>query len=110
MKITKIQIRDFLKNKLSTNELWAKRALIKIFEKQTADEQEAEYTKHANSVGFSGVDGEFFTSLAKQLIRKNYLTTKQMAYVFKRIPKYWKQILAITDQVKLEKMIAVENQ
>jgi len=101
VKVTKVQIKNFLKNKLATSEIWAKRALIKIYENQTEDEQTAEYTKYSNDIGFSGVDSEFLTSLAKQLIRKRYLTQKQMSYVFKHIPKYWNQILAISDQEKL---------
>ena len=109
MKVTQKQIKDFLKNKLATNEIWAKRALIKIFENQTEDEQMSEFTRHNNSVGFSGLDGEFCTSLAKQLIVRKSLSQKQMAYVFKKIPKYWKQILNISDQEKITELIIKER-
>jgi hypothetical protein len=52
-------------------------------------------------VGFTGADGEFLTSLAKQLQKKGYLSPKQMTFVFKKMPKYWKQILNISDEEKL---------
>ena len=41
---TKSEIKSYIKQKLSTNHAWALRALIKIYEFQTADEQHYEQT------------------------------------------------------------------
>lgn len=100
-KITKKQIQEFVKNKLSNDPRWAKHALLKIFEFQTAEEQESENTYFHNGVGFTGADGEILSSFAKQLQRKGYLSPKQMDLLFKKMPKYWKQIVSISDEEKL---------
>ena len=100
-KITQEQKKNFLKNKLGNDPRWAKHALLKIFEFQTAEEQDSEHTYFHNGVGFTGADGEILTSFAKQLQRKGFLSPKQMALVFKKMPKYWKQVLTISDEEKL---------
>lgn len=103
--ITKTQIQQYLKTKLGSDPRWAKHALLKIFEFQTAEEKSAEHTRENNGIGFTGVDGEILTSFAKQLERKGYLSPKQMNLLFKKIPKYWKQILSISDEDKLMSLI-----
>ena len=103
------KVKVFLKTKLSTDERWAKKALIEIFNKQTETEKETDSTCVYNEIGFSGVDANFMSSLSKQLIEKNYLTPKQMVFVFKKIPKYWKQIYEISDKAKLIPMIKEVN-
>ncbi len=100
-KVTKKSVEAFLKEKLSTDSAWALRALSRIYSFQTEDEKSREDTYYINKVGFTGVDGEFLSSLAKQWEEKHFLTPKQMSYVFKRIPKYWKQIWLISDQEKI---------
>jgi hypothetical protein len=104
-KITKKQIQEFVKRKLSTDPRWTKHALLKIFEFQTAEEQDSEHTYFHNGVGFTGADGEILTSFAKQLQRKGYLSPKQMNLLFKKMPKYWKQIVSISDESKLLSII-----
>lgn len=106
-KITQLQKKEFLKKKLGSDSRWAKHALLKIFEFQTAEEQEAEHTYFHNGVGFTGADGEILSSFAKQLQRKGYLSPKQMTFLFKKMPKYWKQILTISDESKLLKSMEV---
>ncbi|MCF7815360.1 MAG: hypothetical protein K9N40_12870 [Candidatus Cloacimonetes bacterium] len=101
LKITNNHKKEFIRNKLASDPLWAKRALLKIFEFQTEEEKEWEATRVHNNVGFTGSDGEFLTSLAKQLQKKGYLSEKQMVHVFKKMPKYWKQILNNSDEEKL---------
>jgi hypothetical protein len=105
-KVSKKEIHVFVKKQLSTNEKWAKAALLKIFDFQTRDEKEAERTHIHNNVGFTGVDGEILASFAKQLLRKNYLSPKQMTLVFKKMPKYHNQIIKISDEKKLLELIS----
>ena len=104
-KITKKETRDFVKKQLATNKAWALKALMKIFEKQTEDEIYYEHTREFNHVGFTGVDGEILTSFAKQYQTRGFLTPKQMALVYKKMPKYWMQIIKISDKEKLERQI-----
>jgi len=105
-KITKQAIRLFVKKQLGTNKAWAEKALLKIFDFQTQHEKESERTHDYNSVGFTGVDGEILTSFAKQLIYKKFLSPKQMAIVYKKMPKYWMQVIKISDEEKLKEMVA----
>ena len=81
-----------LKKVLSENKAYALHALVFVYNKQTADEQESMATKIDNGVGFSGFDAEIMTSLASQYIAKNYLSAKQMNLVYKKIPHYANQI------------------
>lgn len=100
-KITKTAKLSFLRDKLASDGTWALRALAPIFSRQTADEQAAEITSEHNSVGFSGVDAELLSSFAKQFQARNFLTEKQMTYLFKKIPKYAGQVLGACDESKL---------
>jgi len=104
-KITKKAKKEFVKMKLSTSEKWAKTALLKIFDFQTGEEQESHCTRNLNGVGFTSIDGDILSSFAKQLENKGYLSGKQMAIVYRKMPKYWKQIIGISDEEKLNKLI-----
>ena len=81
-----------IKEMLKTNEKWAIRALVRIFEYQTRDEQDSETTRHWNNVGFNGADAEILSSFAKQVNRGRTLSVKQMAILHRRIPKYASQL------------------
>ncbi len=81
-----------IKEQLATDPRWAVRGLLRIYEGQTAEEQNSEHTIDANGVGFNGVDAEIMSSFAKQVLKGRTLSPKQMAIVFKKIPKYAKQL------------------
>ena len=104
-KITKTQVRDFVKAKLATDPIWAQKALLKIFEFQTLDEQKCKDTIYHNGVGFNGTDWEILSSFALQFRKKRYLSDKQMKYVFKKMPKYWGQVVKISDEKQLHALI-----
>jgi hypothetical protein len=104
-KITKTKIRDFVKTKLEKDPAWSKRALLRIFEFQTREEQHEEHTLFHNGVGFTGTDGKILSSFAKQLERKGTLSEKQMYLLMKKMPKYWSQVVKISDEEKLLSLI-----
>ncbi len=99
----------YLKHQLATNEVWSKKALLKIMQNQTSDELKDTTTKHRNGYGFTKADGYKLCSIGKFLNERGFLTTKQLQYVQKRISKYWMQILEITDLEKLETMTITKN-
>ena len=101
-KITKKDMKAFVRNTLAINTTWAYHALKLIFSKQTDSEQVSEITKDDNGVGFTGCDAEILSSFAKQLERNGSLSPKQNALLFRKIPKYWKQILDNSDMEKME--------
>ncbi len=74
------------------------RAIIKIYERQTAEEQSADQTIEHNGIGFNGVDAEIMSSFAKQLMSRGFLSPKQDAIARRKMPKYWKQILQLIEE------------
>jgi len=102
-KVTKKIIKQYLQEKLSTDYKWALKALFRVYDYQTLDEQEAATTCEENGIGFTGADAEILTSFAEQYRRKGYLSPKQMEIVYKKMKKYWKQVLAISNEGKLQR-------
>jgi hypothetical protein len=100
------KIKGFLKGKLSTDPRWATRAVVKLYERQTATEQQIGMTREHNSIGFSGTDSEFLSSIAEKLNKGWNLTEKQMSYVFKMVPKYWAQVWSMIPQDKQEQILS----
>ena len=105
-KITKGDIKTFVKNQLGKSEKWATTALLRIYDYQTNEEQRAGYTKFYNGVGFSGADGEILSSFAQQLLTKGYLSPKQKTLVMRKMPKYWNQIISISNEELLKLQVA----
>lgn len=105
MKVTKSKIKSFIKSKLATDAAWALRALVRVYECQTATEQCVGKTNELNGVGFSGTDGEFLSSLATQFSSRKTLSAKQMDLVFKKMPRYWGQVAGFIGDEKLSRLI-----
>ena len=92
--------KDEIKEKLVNGDrVWIERAVIAIFNKQTAAEQTIEATNRTNGVGFTGADAKILSSFAKQLLKnKNrHLSEKQFAIAKKRIAKYANQLTKIAN-------------
>jgi hypothetical protein len=51
---TKTWTREEIETLVTTNDRAVERAMVSIWERQTADEQSTETTRHSNGVGFSG--------------------------------------------------------
>ena len=90
----KAKVQEYIKNQLATNPAWAVKALVKVYTLQTFDEQASDRTSHDNGVGFSGVDANILSSFAKQVNAGRNLSPKQMAIVFKKMPRYHKQVMS----------------
>lgn len=91
---TKTYTQEEIRKLVGTDDLWAVRALLAIYERQTEDEKTNHMTKHENHVGFSGIDAEILTSIAEQA-KRHGLSAKQLALVKKRMPKYSRQLYEI---------------
>lgn len=106
MKLTKQNITAYVRQQLSTNPVWAVKALVRIFqENQTQEEQVIEATKEDNGIGFTGTDGEILSSFAKQQLARGTLSPKQMVIVFKKMPKYHRQVIAMSNPEQLNKLV-----
>ena len=94
MELTKESVQELLE----TNDRAVMRALIVVYENQTDDEQRIQETKYRNNVGFTGVDANFGSSLAEQVIKRNSLSPKQMKCARKMVKKYWRQLIAAAEK------------
>ena len=94
--MTKKDVIEYYKAKLSTDEGWAIRGLERIAMRQTEYELENDLTNESNKVGFSGPDAEILTSFYT-IVKKGYsLTSGQKAVLFRKIPKYAGQLVNIS--------------
>lgn len=104
-KITIARRREFIRSMLKSNDQWALRALVIVFDNQTSDEQLTEDTRYHNGIGFTGADARFLSSLAKQYQLRGRLSDKQLYHLHKKMPKYCRQILDASDTQKLDRII-----
>lgn len=88
---------------LATNDTFVARSTVKIFERQTADEQINDGTSHNNGIGYNGSDAFIMSKFAKFYMEKNYLSTKQLEIARKKIKKYAGQLTRIANEIASEK-------
>lgn len=82
-----------LKQMLSINARWAKAGCQRIYQYQTSEEQSVGQTRIHNNVGFSGADAEILSSFAEQINAGTFVgSPRQMEILFKKMPKYAKQL------------------
>ena len=82
----------FLKVKIQEDDRWSIRALLRVNEEQTKEEQCIGATVEHNGVGFTGADGEILSSFAKQIKNGRTMSAKQMVLIHKKMPKYARQL------------------
>lgn len=82
-----------VRKKLATNRQWVERAIVKLYEFQTADEQQNAYTSDKNNVGFNAFDAKTLTYYATWIKSGNNLSGDFLAKAFTMVPKYAQQIL-----------------
>lgn len=87
---------SFIKEQLRTSPNWAIRGMLRIYERQTADEQESQTTRHHNKVGFSGADAELLSSYSSQVLKGRTMSEAQMRYIHRLMPKYARQLETIS--------------
>jgi hypothetical protein len=70
------------------------RALLVVYDNQTASEKSQGQTIEHNGVGFSSRDAEFLTDVAIKYKRYGrWASTRQRQAVAKCVRRYWKQVL-----------------
>lgn len=94
----------FIKTQLGSNPTWATRAIVKLHERQTFDEQNSQMTTESNGVGFNGTDATILSSFASQIHKGHTLSQKQLAIAFKKLPKYSRQVIEMIPSEKLSEI------
>ena len=93
-KITsKAQLVSMLKTQLATHPQQAIKGLMRIYANQTESEQSSGIVISNNGIGFVHVDSEILTSFAKQFEERGSLSEKQLAILYKKMPKYAGQLI-----------------
>lgn len=83
---------------IETKDLAVTKAVIAIYNRQTADEQATKDARHTNGIGFSGADAKTLSYYAQYCINKNTtLNGKFLDDARKRIVKYRKQLVEIAN-------------
>lgn len=88
---------DEIKELVQTNDKVLYGALKKLYECQTADEQNAGETKEHNGMGFNGIDSKFLSSVSEFLLKRGFLTDKQKYITRKKLVKYSKQLTKLAN-------------
>ena len=89
---SKSEIQKAIKNLITTSKKHAVKAMFRIYEYQTSEEQVNGSVYENNGVGFAGTDSGILTSFCQQYLAKGYLSEKQYAILFKKIGKYAGQL------------------
>jgi len=90
--------KETIQELLEKNDTAVLRAVLAIYDRQTEDEKDIRGTRHLNSVGYSGVDGEIMSSFARQIQKRNSLSPKQMVIARKKMKRYWRQLVEIANE------------
>jgi len=88
-----------IRTMIGANINWASKGVVRIFENQTADEQNVGDTVENNGIGFTGVDAGILSSFAKQIMKGRSMSLKQQAILFKKMPKYSGQLERMTRDI-----------
>jgi hypothetical protein len=89
--------KELIKERLVKSDAWVMNGVIRIFEYQTADEQNSDSTSEDNGVGFNSVDAELLSSFAKFAMKRGFLSKGQMTYARKKMLKYSGQLAEIAN-------------
>lgn len=94
---------------INANDTAAANALLGLYARQTADEQEAQANGHKNGQGFNGTDAAILSSFAEQVLawkatpeslrrHRSPLSPKQLEMLRKKIAKYSRQLVEIAEE------------
>jgi hypothetical protein len=84
--------KEAIREKLKTDDLWLRRAVVAIFEQQTSDERSAGMTVEDNGMGFNGSDAPSMSRIAQQIQRDGFLDYKNVQFARKKMLKYAGQL------------------
>jgi hypothetical protein len=94
--------KDAIRQRLLESRHWVERAIVAIYNRQTADEKGTEQTRWQNGVGFNGPDAHYMSYLARWILSGRHLSGKHLERGRKRVLKYAGQLAEIAnDNVKV---------
>lgn len=92
----KVWTKELVQELISTNEKALARAVLQLYNRQTAAEIASQSTREHNGRGFNSKDAPFLSDIARKLpLYGNRMTPRQIARVRPMMLKYWRQLLEI---------------
>ena len=85
--------KESIQNLIDTNDRAVEKAIVRIYNLQTAAEKATGETSEHNGVGFSGAHSRSGSYFATWILRGRRLNGKHLIKARKMIRKYWKQLL-----------------
>jgi len=82
------------------------KALMFLYARQTADEQASGTTAHDNGAGFSGIDAEFMSSVARGVQKFGNMTPGQAKHIKVKLAKYAGQLVEFANPAAPEQTAA----
>jgi SWI/SNF-related matrix-associated actin-dependent regulator 1 of chromatin subfamily A len=76
--------------------------ILTLYGLQTQDEKYTETTRELNGVGFNAVDAPFMSSIAEQILEKNFITMKQVGVAKQVLIKYKSQLESLAPYEPLQ--------
>lgn len=86
---------DYIRWLLTMNDKAVERAIVAIYQRQTADEQSAGDTKHSNGIGFNGADARLGSYYARWILSGRNLTGNHLVKARNMSHKYVRQLVEI---------------
>lgn len=110
--------KEAIRAKIQTSDKMVERSLLKLYARQTADEQASQGTHHENGQGFNGTDAFILSSFAEWIIKgqaKNIpegkrLSAKQREIARKKLLKYAGQLLEEAESAGSDKQVQMSLQ
>lgn len=87
------QWKNYLKRLLYTDNKFLLRSLLVVYNNQTDDEKYCGRSINDNNRGFSKVDSEELSRIAKRLEEQGKISESDFWTVWSKMPKYWKQLM-----------------
>jgi hypothetical protein len=103
-----------IREKILSSDVMLERSIVKIFEHQTREEQNANVTVEHNKVGFTAFDAEILSSYAHRIQSNTRqrqgerLTVPMRIIARRRMVKYAKQLAKIIDHESVERGCATQ--
>ncbi len=99
---------NYIKWLITNNNHAVERAILAIYNRQTADEQNTEHTKHSNGMGFAAPDAKLGSYYAKWILSGKNLSGRHLEKARMMSYKYVRQLCEIaTDRMERE---AIQNE
>lgn len=88
---------------LDASDRAVERAVVALYNRQTADEQASHTTKEHNGVGFGYADADFCSDIAKKVQRGWSLNPRQIAVTRNKVKRYHRQLVEIANDNEARK-------